>query len=147
MSGQEEIINGLIDIWQEQELIRTLPAAGRSMYPLIKQGDNLQIKFCHPEKLRTGDIIAFRRNDKIIVHRIIKKLPDGYLEKGDLQLRGVRITPDQIIGRALLLNRPLNRLLSALGYLIHRLSSLRPLAKIFLAIPYLINWTLRWKLN
>ena len=117
------------------------------MYPLIKQGDNVSIKFCRTEKLQTGDIIAFRSNNKTIVHRIIKRLAEGYLEKGDLQLRGTPIKAEQIIGQVQLLNRPLNRLLAALGYLVHRLSPVRPLAKTLLGLPYLINLILRWKIN
>ena len=50
------LIDGLIGIWQENEVTRSLPAQGRSMYPLIKDGDNLYIKFCKPQSIKVGDI-------------------------------------------------------------------------------------------
>ncbi|NQT90748.1 MAG: signal peptidase I [Candidatus Omnitrophica bacterium] len=64
--------------------------AGQSMSPLIKSGDHLLIEKKDPARLNTGEIIAYKRGRKIVVHRIIKILGEGerrsYITKGDNSL-------------------------------------------------------------
>lgn len=134
--------DALISIWQESEVVKSIPAHGRSMYPLIKHGDTLDIKFCGPESIRIGDIVAFRRGETTIVHRIIKKTDTGFLEKGDLQLRAQPVKLERIMGKVVMNfagAKICNSLMSALGYVIHILSPVKPLAKLLLLIPYIIN--------
>ena len=114
------------------------------MYPLIKDGDNLYIKFCKPNSIRVGDIVAFRRGKSTIVHRLIKKTGGGFLEKGDLQLRAELIKTERIMGKVVMgpeskIYSRLSSLLTLLGYVIHRLSRVRFLAKPLLLIPFTIN--------
>lgn len=144
MQLKEDLRDELIKVWQEQEAEKLLPATGRSMYPLIKQGDQLTIKFCPSENVKKGDIIAFRRNNKTIVHRIIKITDDKILEKGDLQERGEIISKTQIMGKVILLPHFLNYILALLGNLVHLLSPIKLLAKITLIIPFSINQISRW---
>lgn len=127
------IINNLINIYQEKAITKQLPAEGRSMYPLIKQGDNIPIKFIKPENAEVGDIIAFRRDNATIVHRLIKKTDSGFIEKGDNQIRGQFINANAIFGRAEIKR---NRINALLGYIIHKCGCT---AKPLLAVPFIIN--------
>lgn len=143
-SVQEPLIDGLIGIWQENDVVKSLPVQGRSMHPLIKDGDDLYIKFCKPQSIKVGDIVAFRRRKSTIVHRIIRKTGGGFLEKGDLQLRAELIKTERIMGKVVVgpagkVYSRANSLLTLLGYIIHRLSRVRFLAKPLLLIPFTIN--------
>lgn len=128
-----DLINNLIDIWQEKEIIKSLPAEGRSMYPLIKHGDNIPIRFIKPEGARVGDIAAFRRNNTTIVHRLIKQTDSGFIEKGDNQIKGQFIKANSIFGRMEIRRNYINTIL---GYIIHKSGYI---AKPLLIIPFIIN--------
>ena len=109
------------------------------MYPLIKNGDSLCIKFCPPQSIKIGDIAAFRRGESTIVHRIIKKTDNGFLEKGDLQIRAEPVELERIMGKVVMMPVRVNALMAFLGCIIHRLGSMRFPAKFLLLIPLTIN--------
>lgn len=145
---KDTIVDNLISIWQEQEVTKPLPAEGKSMYPLIKHGDTIYIKFCNPEKVKAGDIVAFRRDNTTIVHRLLKKLDSKtFLEKGDFQIKAQIIEKEKILGKVLLGNNIINSIMSYLGYLINKFSliGLPPHQKVWcggkplLVIPLIIN--------
>lgn len=129
----QTIISELINIWQEKGVTKALPTVGKSMYPLIKQGDIVNIKFINPSEIKVGDIVVFRRWDATIVHRTIKKVNGGFIEKGDFQLKGNFIGTENIFGKVEL---PSSFLLALIGYLIHRLGYI---GKPLLIIPFIIN--------
>ncbi len=55
-----------------------------SMLPLIKPGDNVCVKKTSFKKLKIGDIALVSKKNKIIAHRIIKKInKKSYKTKGD----------------------------------------------------------------
>jgi len=137
---KEDLINNLISIWQDRKIMKELPAEGKSMYPLVKTGDKIHIRFCRPETLKIGDIVVFRRGDITIVHRLLKKLGTGvFLEKGDFQIKGLPINSNRIFGKALVGSRYIDKLMSILGYIIHKASGIRPLARFLLILPFTIN--------
>ncbi|MCF7810396.1 S26 family signal peptidase [bacterium] len=59
--------------------------AGTSMRPYIKDGDVVTIEKIHRKILQIGDVVAaiHPENGRLIVHRIIKKTPNGYRIRGD----------------------------------------------------------------
>lgn len=68
------------------------PAAivkGRSMFPLLREGDIIFILRCSPEEIRTGDVVIYRSRygGRLIIHRVIDiKYKDGvryFVTKGD----------------------------------------------------------------
>lgn len=130
------MINNLINIWQEKEVTKILPSEGKSMYPLIKQGDNISIKFTKPENVKIGDIVAFRRANITIVHRLIKKEGNQFVEKGDFQMKGSLIDSSMIFGKAGMQNYFTCRIISIFGYIVHKFGYI---AKPLLIIPYIIN--------
>jgi len=136
MTERQELINNLIDIWQEKNVTRCLPSEGKSMYPLIKQGDNILINFVPFKNIKVGDIAAFRRNNLTIVHRLIKKMPAGFVEKGDFQIKGFFVKNNAVLGKVPLQPRVVARFLSFFGYLLYKLG---PMAKPLLVIPFMVN--------
>jgi len=135
------IIDNLIDIWKEKEIVKKIPSEGISMYPLIRQGDNISIKFCNPNKIKVGDIVAFKRGTTTVVHRILKKIDDKtLLEKGDFQLKGTSINHETLLGKVLISNMLINKIMGFLELLVHKTSSTRLLSKFFLIFPFTINY-------
>lgn len=87
-----------------------VPVWGRSMHPFLKAGDRLQLCRVGPEHLGLGDLIAFRREDRLIVHRFAGSLrQDGALwlrQKGD-NLPGFSLIPaEDLVGRVALVEGP-----------------------------------------
>lgn len=57
---------------------------GYSMMPLIRQKrDIIEIRRKGPERCKKYDVVLYKRNDRYILHRILKVYPNGYLIAGD----------------------------------------------------------------
>lgn len=54
---------------------------GQSMWPSIRTQDKVIVVPVTPQELRLGDLILYRENDKLICHRLVRKLrgTSGYL--------------------------------------------------------------------
>ena len=86
----------------------TFPTIGRSMLPLIRHNDRIEVVECDRRKLRTGDLIIFKGAGgsaaKIIAHRLVKKIKKqtGYvlITKGDSALSYDRgVSENNLIGK------------------------------------------------
>ncbi len=60
-----------------------LKIKGKSMHPLLKEKDLIEIIAVKPEEIQTGDIIAYFNGTRIFVHRFIGWKKDKMLVKGD----------------------------------------------------------------
>ena len=60
-----------------------LQAAGASMIPAIWPGDLLTVRPCAVSSLRSGQVILFRRGDKLFAHRIQRINDDNIVTRGD----------------------------------------------------------------
>lgn len=94
----------------------TIAIASDSMSPLIKKGDIVIVdKKCSYNDLEKGDIIAFKKEAIIVVHRIFKKVKigDSYLiyTKGDANnnIDDFVIEKDMIVGKV-------KQKISSIGY-------------------------------
>jgi signal peptidase I len=80
-----------------------LPVLTGSMLPLLHPGDQVLIAATRAEHIRPGDIIVFRRNSELYVHRVLKKqrTPGGlrFVEKGDATHQCGFVDADAVIGR------------------------------------------------
>ncbi|MFH1479148.1 MAG: signal peptidase I [Candidatus Omnitrophota bacterium] len=61
---------------------------GKSMAPALKDGMKAMVGNIAPEEIRNGDIILYRQNAALIIHRVIKILKEGggkrtFITKGD----------------------------------------------------------------
>ena len=73
------------------------------MYPILREGDNVQIKI--NASVSIGDVIIFvYKNNILTAHRLLKIENERYFCKGDNTLRLEDINKDQIIGKVLLDN-------------------------------------------
>ncbi len=93
----------LFDLWKRSGKKLEISARGASMHPLIASGDTLSIRALDPEALKVGDVIAFRLNGNVVVHRLVRiKSREGlrwYCQKGD-NLRGCSWIPgDRMLGK------------------------------------------------
>lgn len=74
-------------------------ARGRSMLPAIEDGEILHVRPLGKQKLKVGDIVLFRLNEKFTAHRIVRKLGGHYVTRGDA---GIDLDPavarDQVLG-------------------------------------------------
>ena len=68
----------------EKDGVLVYTNVGYSMMPLIRQKrDIIEIHRKGPERCKKYDVVLYKRNDRYILHRIIKVLPDGYIIAGD----------------------------------------------------------------
>jgi signal peptidase I len=101
------------------------PVSGNSMSPLINPGDRVLVVSVAAEQVRLGDIIVFKRNGGLVVHRVLKKLRTAdsfsFTEKGDNTNISGLAGSEEIVGRfnmirgkvkRLNLSSPLSRLTS-----------------------------------
>ncbi len=74
-----------------------------SMVPLLQPGDQVQVSRIVAEEVHFGDIVVFRRDDDLIVHRVLKKwhTPNGvyFSEKGDAGCAYSLVSADKVVGR------------------------------------------------
>ncbi|MBI3475018.1 MAG: DUF11 domain-containing protein [Acidobacteria bacterium] len=97
-------------------------ARGRSMLPLIQDGENLRVESVPPKRLRVGDIVVAKTPRGLRAHRLIFKdlTRDCFLTRGDAgQESDPPISAQHIIGRVVLSTR--SRLRAHLHFLTQRL--------------------------
>jgi len=77
---------------------------GASMRPLLAEGDRVSLQLLAPEKLKTGDLLAFLEGPHLVVHRLIRKQRRRgswwFCQKGDNSSNWSWITADKILGKA-----------------------------------------------
>ncbi len=101
------LVELLAELLQRGEAIE-FRARGGSMHPLIRDGDRLRIEPIRADQLRRGDVIAYRRGGRLLVHRYLGRWPGS----GALRTRGDSHTrveppldPSAVLGRVTALGR------------------------------------------
>ena len=85
--------------------IKPIGVATASMYPKINVGDMVVVKSTKFDKLKSGDIIAYKLNDTTVIHRIktINNINGKYsfITKGDNNEHedGLPVSEDQVVGK------------------------------------------------
>jgi signal peptidase len=102
-------------------LSREAPAAivkGRSMLPLLREGDIVFIVACKPNEIGVGDIVVFRSNygNRLVIHRVIGVVYENgkyyYITKGDNNVipdysefdYGIGVNQARVIGKVFSIN-------------------------------------------
>lgn len=75
------------DLWLSDRPV-SVAVSGRSMEPLLAEGDRVDVVRAEPGHLRPGQIVVFRRGGEVVIHRLLLAREDRFLEKGDAQERG-----------------------------------------------------------
>jgi len=96
----------LNELW-EQLLIDNGECWGKiissSMHPVIKRGEQVLVERALVGKVRFADIIVFKRNGQLIIHRVLGKHnfreESHFLEKGDATLLAGFVPVEKVIGR------------------------------------------------
>lgn len=88
----------------ENELSLEIRMTGFSMFPALKGGEFAIVEKCDAGKLKPGDIIVFRKQQKLIAHRLLKissvKGIRLFIARGDNNLfYDQPVSADEIIGK------------------------------------------------
>ncbi|MCK5423202.1 MAG: signal peptidase I [Deltaproteobacteria bacterium] len=83
-----------------------LKVASGSMSPMIPIGASILVKKCHLKDIIPSDIIVFKSNGKLIVHRVLQKNKDQILQAGDNFSLPSLIHKRSIIGQVALIRGP-----------------------------------------
>ena len=90
----------LEDLLQNGNVIQIL-LTGYSMFPFLMHGDTVQISAVDTEKLKCGDIVVFKVNNRWIAHRLIKKniVQNIFYTRGDAMMcKDLPVNQGQIKG-------------------------------------------------
>ena len=80
----------------------SLRIRGRSMYPFLTVGQYVLLQPCTARSLHRGDLVAFARGGRIILHRVLSVSPTSgqVTEKGDNVRQATVIEENQVLGWA-----------------------------------------------
>jgi len=77
-----------------------LRVAGASMVPVLWPGDQITVRLSDSSKLGPDAIVVFRQSERLVVHRVIRRMSDRIVTRGDARLccdRPVKAT--EVLGR------------------------------------------------
>jgi signal peptidase I len=103
--GAEAYLEAVMSIWAEKGERTSCPISGNCMAPTIRQGDLLVIE--HGEShLRKGDILIYKKDDKLLAHRLVYAENTGsgtllYTKADRKQCLDPPITQDRIQGKVI----------------------------------------------
>lgn len=74
---------------------------GESMLPALWPGDVVEIESCRVEELRAGEIVLARRDDRLVLHRLVSGSgPNGFVLRGDcVRSADPEYPADALLGR------------------------------------------------
>jgi len=67
----------------EREGDAWVTTASSSMAPLVREGDALRLVPLERGRVGAGDLVAFRQDGVLVVHRVLARTPAGLVTKGD----------------------------------------------------------------
>ncbi|MCC7430889.1 signal peptidase I [bacterium] len=112
---------------------------GFSMKPFIFDGDKIKIKFIEAKKIKFGDIVVFKSNEKLVVHRIIRTIERHDLlyfwEKGDNRRFPTEINENDLVGKVVEIERS--------GKIVSLISVLERFKGIFFGLVSYFSYLLR----
>ncbi|OEU47575.1 MAG: hypothetical protein BA861_04785 [Desulfobacterales bacterium S3730MH5] len=93
----------VFELWKEAGRPIDVRIEGVSMLPLLRPGDTVSLRLINGDEFKTGELIAFRQDECLIVHRFIKQRKiDKSLwlcQKGDNFSGWSWIPEDDVLGR------------------------------------------------
>jgi len=99
-----------IEILRSGKSIR-FRAPGRSMYPTIKPDETITVKPMVPSAVHVGDIVLYRREEKVIAHRVVR-IEQGHNDVLRFIMRGdasticdTPVAAEEILGRVVSVER------------------------------------------
>lgn len=81
-----KLVSATTELWKNSGVQHWIPVAGNSMLPILRPGDSVQV--AHGQKsIFRGDIVVFRQNGGLVIHRVLAVRGKFLLTKGDNRLR------------------------------------------------------------
>ena len=79
---------------------------GSSMLPSIRPGDEIELRQASSHEIEIGDVVAYRRDDRIFVHRVIEKNCQELVTRGDtLPQPDAPVSKSELLGVASVVRR------------------------------------------
>jgi hypothetical protein len=80
----------------------SLRVSGWSMYPFLTPGQDVLLESCAADELRPGELVAFERAGRVILHRVLSVYPGTgqIIEKGDNVRQASVVEKHEVLGRA-----------------------------------------------
>ncbi|MCF6155444.1 MAG: signal peptidase I [Candidatus Brocadia sp.] len=106
---QDAVLGAMLNVWCQTKEQHSISITGRSMFPLIREGD--QVLVAHGcTGMRRGDVIVFRRRGTLIAHRVLSILRNDagpiFVTKGDnVPQFDPPLSNNEIVGRVLAVKR------------------------------------------
>jgi signal peptidase I len=103
------VLEAVLDAWGQAGEQHFIPITGRSMVPLIQDGDHVLVAHgC--AGVRRGDVIVLRREGRLIAHRVLRiysgDAGPAFVTKGDNASQfDSPLSADEIVGRVLTVKR------------------------------------------
>jgi len=87
-----------------------LKVGGYSMFPMLREGDEIIVSKCNINEIMPGDVVVFKRNTKWIAHRLLKKTTGNnstiLITKGDsCKLNDEPFNENNLCGKVVLFYR------------------------------------------
>ena len=83
--------------------VKEVVVYGNSMYPCLREGD--KVLMLKQAAYQSGDILVFRNENDLIIHRLIVKYNCFFICKGDNSFALEKIISNQVLGKAIKLER------------------------------------------
>jgi cytochrome c551/c552 len=103
------VLEAVLETWGRVGEQHLIPIDGTSMLPLIRDAEQVLIKHgC--ANVRRGDVVVFRRADKLVAHRVLDIFEDRaqctFITKGDNSHDlDAPVSANQVLGRVLAVKR------------------------------------------
>jgi signal peptidase I len=109
----DSLASQIFDIWKDTKYNSTVQVSGWSMYPFIEDGDSVVLIHTH-QVLKPGDTVAFRKDQRILVHRVLRcyqlRGETIYVTRGDNNRHiDPRVHEQAIVGRVAAIVRKNNK--------------------------------------
>ncbi len=104
----EKLLSGALEAGRNELAAASLRSHGRlrlavtgtSMLPAVRPRDVLMIRACKSDAVRTGDIVAYSRDGRLFVHRIVGRAGAAFIAQGDaLPFPDPAIAAGELLGR------------------------------------------------
>jgi hypothetical protein len=83
--------------------------ASTSMAPFLRPGDHLLLRPAAAPELSRGMVVAYRRWNRVVVHRLVGRDGQGLVVKGDDTEATERISAGDVLARVVAVRRPSGR--------------------------------------
>jgi hypothetical protein len=105
----DSVVDAALDVWGQSGERTLISITGRSMLPLLRAGDKVLVAHGY-SGVRRGDVIVFRRDGRLIAHRVLRTLENDsgrvFVTKGDnARDLDAPLGTSEIVGRVLAVRR------------------------------------------